>query len=181
MAEVIVEFDSEFVGPDGAVYRARACGTPRPDQMWEGWLEFVPAAAGVPVRTGRETTQPNRDALMYWATGLTTTYIEGALERTVAQPLPRVGDHEVEATPAFSAPAGVATPTGTATPVLDPFHVHTEGANVLRGQLEALNEDQLRTIALAYRIADRSELEVATRAEVISLIMVAADKRAGVI
>ena len=181
MAEVIIEFDSEFTAPNGVVYRARACAAPRADQMWEGWLEFVPISTGVPVRTGRETSQPNRDAIMYWATGLTTTYIEGALERTVAEPLPRLGEHEVESTPVFSTPAGAAAPSGSATPLLDPFHVHSEGAHVLRGQLEALTEDQLRTIARAYSIADHAELEVATRAEVISLIMLAADNRAGVI
>lgn len=34
-------------------------------------------------RTRRETTQPSRDALRYWATGLEPTYLQGALERAL--------------------------------------------------------------------------------------------------
>jgi hypothetical protein len=49
--------------------------------MWEGWLEFQPLDGGLPRRTGRETTQPNRDALIYWASGLEPIYFEGAFER----------------------------------------------------------------------------------------------------
>jgi hypothetical protein len=49
--------------------------------MWEGWLEFLPLDGGEPLCTGRETTQPNRDALAYWASGLEPIYFEGAFER----------------------------------------------------------------------------------------------------
>ena len=33
------------------------------------------------LRTGRETTQPDRRALEYWASGLEPLYFEGAFER----------------------------------------------------------------------------------------------------
>jgi hypothetical protein len=173
MAEVLVAFDSEFVGPDQTMYRASACSHERPDHLWDGWLEFTPVSGGTVVRTGRETTQPNRDAVLYWATGLTTTYIDGALTRALAPPLPKVGEQEIDATPTYEGPA-----TAVATPVLDPFRVYAEGPGVLRGQLDALSADQLRTIARAFRISDRNQLEVATRTELISLIMLAAEKRA---
>jgi hypothetical protein len=32
-------------------------------------------------RTGQETSQPDRKALEYWATGLEAVYLEGALAR----------------------------------------------------------------------------------------------------
>jgi len=49
---------------------------------WEGWLDFVPLSAVLPSRrTGRETTQPDRAALEYWATGLEPLYLAGAFER----------------------------------------------------------------------------------------------------
>jgi hypothetical protein len=33
------------------------------------------------LRTDRETSQPNREALEYWSTGLEPVYIEGAFQR----------------------------------------------------------------------------------------------------
>ena len=38
---------------------------------------------GAAVRSGRETTQPNRQDTAYWATGLTPVYLEGALGRAL--------------------------------------------------------------------------------------------------
>ena len=172
MAEVLVDFDSEFNGPDHRLYKAQACSRERPDGLWDAWLEFAPLDGSHVIQTGRETTQPNRETVLYWATGLTTTYIEGALERTLAPPLPNLSDREVRATPAYEAPAPPA-----AKPVLDPFHVYAEGEAVLRGQLNALDESQLRTIARAYGIANAKQLDVANRGELISLIMLAAEKR----
>ena len=60
MAEVLVNFDSEFKGPDGRFYQARACGRERPDGMWDGWLEFTALSDGTVTETARETTQPGR-------------------------------------------------------------------------------------------------------------------------
>lgn len=36
---------------------------------------------GATLRTGRETTQPDREDLLCWATGLEPVYLEGALAR----------------------------------------------------------------------------------------------------
>jgi hypothetical protein len=81
MAEILVDFDVRVEGPDGRAYEPQACGRVRPDGLWEGWIEF--AAPGHSLRTRRETTQPNRNDLMYWAEGLTQTYLEGALSRAL--------------------------------------------------------------------------------------------------
>jgi hypothetical protein len=52
--------------------------------MWEGWLVFFPLTAAPAIATDRETTQPTYDALVYWADGITPTYLEGALDRALA-------------------------------------------------------------------------------------------------
>ena len=56
-----------------------------PDGLWHGWLEFEPVdGCNVPaLQSPRETTQPNRTDAVYWATGLTAVYLEGALERAI--------------------------------------------------------------------------------------------------
>lgn len=103
MAEVLVEFESEFKAPDGRFYDARACARRRDDGLWEAWLEFIPRDGGETVQTGRETTQPNRDDALYWATGLTTSYIDGALHRTLT-PSPAVPNRVSNAQPTFTQP-----------------------------------------------------------------------------
>lgn len=86
MDEVIHEFTGEVADPDGHGYSARALGHKRQGRtVWEGWLEFSPISGGGMVRKGPiETTQPNREALAYWASGLEPVYLEGALERAIA-------------------------------------------------------------------------------------------------
>jgi len=81
MAELIQTYAETLRDSGGAEYVARAYGEAREDGTWEGWLEFAPASGGASRRTGRETTQPDRDALAYWATGLEPVYLEGAFAR----------------------------------------------------------------------------------------------------
>ena len=81
MAEVLVEFSEAVTSDRGQTYTARACGSEMPGGQWQGWIEFVPAGRGDPLRSGRETTQPNRQHTVYWATGLTPVYLQGALRR----------------------------------------------------------------------------------------------------
>ncbi len=53
--------------------------------VWEGWLEFSPLGGrGIVRRSPVETTQPNRKALAYRASGIEPVYLEGALERAIA-------------------------------------------------------------------------------------------------
>jgi hypothetical protein len=120
------------------------------DGRWEGWIEFTNADTGAVVRSGRETTQPSRDDVMYWATGLTRVYLEGALDRALA-PERRI-EPPVELEPAFDGPAPVVRTVGrpTARAVLDPFEVFVQGERVLRQELAALDVDHLRGIIRAY-------------------------------
>ena len=84
MRVLIHRHSAHVLTGDGVLYEAFVYGEARPDGTWIGWLEFLPMTGGLVLRTGRETTQPNRDALEYWAGGLEPLYLEGALER--AQP-----------------------------------------------------------------------------------------------
>jgi hypothetical protein len=80
MADVVHEFTHEVKRPDGATFRVRALAEKR-GHIWIGWLEFRPTRRGRTLRTGEETSQPSKDDVVYWATGLEPVYLEGALER----------------------------------------------------------------------------------------------------
>jgi len=81
MAELIQEFAEVVRDARGKEYVASVYGEERGGN-WEGWIEFRQLAGlGPSLRTGRETTQPDRGALEYWATGLEPVYLEGALAR----------------------------------------------------------------------------------------------------
>jgi hypothetical protein len=168
MPEVLIQFTHSLQGRDGRLYAAHAAGRPREDGEWEGWIEFVPSPDGAPIRSPRETTQPNRKDLLYWATGLTPTYLEGALKRAL--------DHDPSTQPAtaqqpaFDAPAPArATPAPgelRPRPVLNPFEVYSRsGEDILRQELTSLSVAHLRTIIAAHRMyadapatSDRSAL-----------------------
>lgn len=90
MAEFIHQFAEPLVDADGHDYAVRVYGAPN-DTTWDGWIEFHPLNGGTALQTDRETTQPNRVDLSYWATGLTSVYLEGAFDRAL-----RV-EHETEA------------------------------------------------------------------------------------
>jgi hypothetical protein len=83
MAEVILEFETLVTTEDGRSYTARVCADEMQSGLWQAWIEFLPAGDGEPVRSGRETTQPNRTDTLYWATGLTPVYLEGSLRRAL--------------------------------------------------------------------------------------------------
>lgn len=54
-------------------------GLGRDDGTWAGRILFDDGTASR--RTGQETSQPNREALEYWASGLEQVYLEGAFAR----------------------------------------------------------------------------------------------------
>jgi hypothetical protein len=58
-------------------------GAEMPDGLWHAWIEFAAEGGGELLATSRETTQPNRTDAVYWATGLTHVYLEGALTRAI--------------------------------------------------------------------------------------------------
>ncbi len=112
-----------------------------PDGMWEGWIEFVPLGGGRPVHTARETTQPNKKDTVYWASGLTAVYLEGALKRALN---PLVRRTPAAAEPFFDEPAHGVTvstprPIVAADAVLNPFSVYEKGEILLRKELGALS------------------------------------------
>ena len=81
MAETLARFDSAVSDGHGRLYVAEAWGREREDGLWEGWVEFEDSLTGKVLPSSRETTQPNLDDLRYWASGLSTVYLEGALNR----------------------------------------------------------------------------------------------------
>lgn len=83
MAEHILTYAEAVVGPQGTRYRVHAYGEQNDLGSWNGWLEFEPEGGGATLRTDRETTQPKREDLEYWATGLEPIYLDGAFGRAV--------------------------------------------------------------------------------------------------
>jgi hypothetical protein len=71
----------EPVAAGGITYRARVYTEPEDDGKWGAWIVFFPVDGGRVIATDRETTQSSLDAIHYWATGLTHTYLHGALDR----------------------------------------------------------------------------------------------------
>ena len=176
MAHVFAVYNNAplTLSDDGRIYTAQACGRERDDQIWEGWLEFVPNDGSLVLRSQRETTQPNRTALEYWASGLTPIYLKGALERTLTPPLTVVEQPVVPSVYDEPAPTQVSTtvPAREAEPVLDPFSVYAKGEDLLRRQLAALSRRHLIAIIVAYELADQSriDLDALTVPELIELI-----------
>src|SRR5262245_7633716 len=152
MGETLVQFQDVVTGPDGTAYEARACGSPMSDGMWQGWIEFVPLDRSEPLRSPRETTQPNRIDTEYWATGLTHVYLEGALRRALAAPTAIVTTPPEPSV--FDGPAPHAAPIEVpAESVLNPFSVYEKGEALLRRQLGAFSSWHLVNIITAYGIS----------------------------
>lgn len=81
MAELIHAF-SVPVSDERGTFRVRVEGELTPEGTWHGWLSFESTAGtATRLKTDRETTQSDRAALEYWASGLEPVYLEGALAR----------------------------------------------------------------------------------------------------
>ena len=175
MAEILLEFPAAIVARDGTQYEARACGAELPEGIWQGWIEFRPLDGGEPIRSTRETTQPNRVDAEYWAGGLTPVYLEGALERAL-NPV-RIVHPEPPEPPAFSEPAPtvVAGADLTTEAVLDPLSVYEKGEVLLRKQLAALSSWHLVNIITHFGLSDegRGRLSQLPGPALINLIVVA--------
>jgi hypothetical protein len=182
LAEVLVEYTDVVRSADGRLYVARACGTETDGGTWHGWLEFVALDGGETLRSGRETTQPNRMDTEYWATGLGAVYLEGALERAlhpITRPAARVPNGNLfqpptEPAPDFAEPA----PTDA---VLNPFSVYRKGETLLRRQLTAFSVWHLVNIARAHGLSDQSSavLNAMSAPELIELIVSGVKSRNG--
>ena len=84
MAEIIHVFHTPMSYGDRD-WTVEAWGRAREDGCWEGWLVFTPADGMPPLATERETTQSNRQGVVYWAGGLAPTYLDGAFHRALGR------------------------------------------------------------------------------------------------
>lgn len=91
MTERLHTYSESITDAAGASYRVHAHGAQNEQGTWNGWLVYEPEAGGASLRTDRETTQPDREDLEYWASGLEAVYLDGALTRArpVAAPADR--------------------------------------------------------------------------------------------
>jgi hypothetical protein len=85
MRELIHSFSAPVTDETGTVWRGTAHGQPD-GNLWLGSITFV-NDAGETVETGVETTQPDRAALEYWASGVEPIYLDGALARARGLPV----------------------------------------------------------------------------------------------
>ena len=99
MSEILVKFDEPIMNPRGDIYFAEAVGRQRQeDGLWEGWIEFEALdQSGGSISSMRETTQPNRTDLEYWAQGLSRVYLQGALARAEGVLLSRIENKDEQA------------------------------------------------------------------------------------
>lgn len=181
MAEVLAEYPDVVITDGENRYIARACGAAVPSGQWQGWVEFVDLATGHALRSGRETTQPNRVDAIYWATGLTPVYLEGALQRAL-HPLTRPVARPTPG-PAFDGPAPDSIPQRPPVEsILNPFSVYRKGEELLRRQLSAFSVWHLVNIILDYRLSDLPEaaLNAMSARDLIELIVVAVRTEAAV-
>jgi hypothetical protein len=157
VAELLVSFTEPTRSETGDLYWGRAFGRVGTGGLWEGWIEFTRAGDDVIVTSPKETTQPNRADLVYWAKGLTEAYLEGALKRAIEPPpvIPVEPRVFVDSAPKPNLRPIVATPPNRT--ILDPYQVFAEGEHLLRNQLRALSHDHVQNIAEAYQFVDAAD------------------------
>jgi hypothetical protein len=182
MAEVLRSF-TEPIRDAGGSYHARVVGRAADDGMWEGWLEFV-SETGVdpePLVTPVESRQPEREHLVYWASGLSVIYAEGALRRAKS---PVVVRTRIVETPLSQAPAEkVVTRTAReappgAYPILDPFEVGGRSLDILAQELGALGRGRLLNIIAAYHLNPaHDDLSTLSEQQLIQWIVTAVESR----
>lgn len=178
MAELLVSYDTPVIHKTGR-YHVRGVGRQAEDRMWDGWFEFEPLDDdAAPVVIGPvESRQPEYHDLLYWATGITPVFLEGALHRAL-HPLTvqvRVDDPPVSNAPAprlHHARAGSAKPEA----ILDPFEIGERSLDILRQELGALNRPRLLNIIAAYDLDPAGEdLSWMTDAQLVTFIVTATE------
>jgi hypothetical protein len=143
--------------------------------MWRGWIEFVSTDDGAVVASGRETTQPNRQDTVYWATGLTAVYLEGAFDRALnghtGAPSPATAMSGTESSSAYRLPH--------ADSILNPFTAYRKGELMLRRQLQALSSWHLVNIITAHDLSyqDPAHLSASDPEVLIELIVLQVRER----
>jgi hypothetical protein len=89
MDQLLQQFEQPVTDADGTSYTAYLYGRSRPGDTWQGWLVFERQSDRRRFTTGTETTQPNAAAVLFWASGLTSAYFDGALDRARKTPRER--------------------------------------------------------------------------------------------
>lgn len=181
MTDVLVYFDEPILAPDGKGYSARACAREDEDRRWSGWLEF--SADGEQwFATATETVQPNRRDVEYWVTGLTRVYLQGGLSRALAASSSGPPDRQLPDDLGLRHRHALSTslPSVNNRPrtILDPFTVYAQGEGILRSQLSALSQDQLRNITAAFSIESPETASALDARELCERIVLAARGRA---
>jgi hypothetical protein len=172
MAQTLIRFETPVTYSDGRQYRAQACGRERDNGQWEAWLEFKDVTSGEILRSQRETTQPNQTDAVYWATGLTPVYLEGALDRILRPPKHR--EAAPVPPPHFDGPAPHRRAVvSNREPILDPFSVYDKSPDLLAQELTALRGWHLRQIIRDFELVNETDvrLEALTEPELGSLIL----------
>lgn len=80
--QLLQTFDTPFLDGNGDPYDVYAYAQSRPSDTWQAWLVFKRRRDGESFSTPAETSQPSREAALYWATGLELAYFQGAFGRT---------------------------------------------------------------------------------------------------
>lgn len=178
MAEVVRSF-TEPISDESGEYHARVVGRLASDGMWEGWLEFVPTDGRSPLAltSSVESRQPKREHLLYWASGLSVVYAEGALWRARRPPTVRAPVIELPASEE-PAPRIVTLPPRVVGPdaVLDPFDVGSRSLDILAQELGALGRARLLNIIAAHDLNPLGEdLRTLTDAQLITFIVTAVE------
>ncbi|HJW93950.1 MAG TPA: hypothetical protein VJ901_10045 [Thermoanaerobaculia bacterium] len=84
METLFQQFERPMTDGAGDSFFVFVQGRSRPHDTWEAWLVFERQRDSRRFSTPVETTQPDANAILYWASGLTGTYLQGALERALS-------------------------------------------------------------------------------------------------
>ncbi len=84
MVHFVMQYSQVLVAPDRHEYVVRVYAATHAEAHWDGWFVFFPLHTGRVLATDRETTQNSLAAVAYWASGISTAYLEGALQRARA-------------------------------------------------------------------------------------------------
>ena len=84
METLFQQFERPMLDGAGDTYLVFVQGRSRPHDTWEGWLVFERQRDSRRFSTPVETTQPDENAVLYWASGLSNTYLQGARERALS-------------------------------------------------------------------------------------------------
>lgn len=177
MSEVLRTFD-EPIRDESGEYHARVVGRLASDGMWEGWMEFVPLdGRSETFISPAESRQPEREHLVYWATGLTVVYAEGSLQRARRPVTVRTRVVEVPASDAPASRVVTASPRVVGPePLLDPFEVGSRSLDILRQELHALDRARLLNLIAAYDLnPTNQDLQPFTDAQLVAFIIAAVE------